>query len=153
MDSQQLLDYLYRAKADLNRGLESLKAIAPENGVATDAVCETEKWLQCAREDVLKALEHMAEFDRPDDMEDIAAMFNESAGTEGAELYGADASDMWLHFSKACEIALHLGRISVPILVNRLDITPTQADYLITKLVEEEIIPDLQNGSGEYIIF
>ena len=48
---------------------------------------------------------------------------------------------------------LQLDKISVPILVNRLDITPAQADYLVSKLVEEEIIPDLQNGAGEYIIF
>lgn len=153
MDSQQLLDYLYRAKADLNRGLEALKGITTGTGDTTDAVCDTEKWLQSAREDVLGAIELMAEYDKPDDMNDIAAMFNETAAVEDCESYGADASDMWLHFSKACEIALHLGKISVPILVNRLDITPAQADYLVSKLVEEEIIPDLQNEAGEYIIF
>ena len=53
----------------------------------------------------------------------------------------------------AYEIALRLGKISVPILVNRLDIAPSQANYLTTKLVKEEIIPDLQNEAGEYIIF
>ena len=52
----------------------------------------------------------------------------------------------------ACEIALRLGKISVPILVNRLDIAPSQANYLISKQVKEEIIPDLQNEAGEYII-
>lgn len=147
MDSQQLLDYLFRAKANLNRGLETLK------GINNDAACETEKWIQGARDSVLSAIELMAEYDRPIDMDDIAAMFNDPNDTEECSAYSSNATDMWLHFSKACEIALRLGKISVPILVNRLDIAPSQANYLITKLVEEEIIPDLQNEAGEYIIF
>ena len=118
-----------------------------------NAVCDTEKWLQNARENILGALALTTENEQPDMLDDIAAMFSDLDTMDPKEAYGVNSPDMWLQFSKACEIALHLGKISPAILINRLDITPSQAEYLITKLVEEEIIPDLRNEAGEYIIF
>ena len=151
MDSHQLTDYLYRAKADINRSLDALKGISCETDETMDAVCETEKLLQSAKDSILGALQLTAAEEKPDLLEDIAMLLNDS--DEGSGDYGTNSPEMWLQFSKACEIALHLGRISRAILVNRLDITPSQADYLISKLVEEEIIPNRQNEAGEYIIF
>lgn len=151
MDSHQLTDYLYRAKADINRSLDALKAISSETSDTMNAVCETEKLLQSAKENILGALQLAVEEEKPDLLEDIAMLLNDNG--ESPEDYGTNSPEMWLQFSKACEIALHLGKISRAILVNRLDITPSQADYLISKLVEEEIIPNRQNEAGEYIIF
>jgi len=151
MDSHQLTDYLYRAKADINRSLDALKGISSETDETMNAVCETEKLLQSAKDSILGALQLTAAEEKPDLLEDIAMLLNDS--DEGSGDYGTNSPEMWLQFSKACEIALHLGKISTGILVNRLDIAPSQADYLISKLVEEEIIPDLQNEAGEYIIF
>lgn len=151
MDSHQLTDYLYRAKADINRSLDALKAISSETSDTMNEVCETEKLLQRAKENILGALQLAVEEEKPDLLEDIAMLLNDS--DEGSGDYGTNSPEMWLQFSKACEIALHLGKISRAILVNRLDITPSQADYLISKLVEEEIIPNRQNEAGEYIIF
>ena len=153
MDSPQLIDYLFRAKADINRCLTAIKGISSETSDTMNAVCETEKWLQSVRENVLTALTIATEDEKPDMLDDIAIMFNDADDTDSKEAYGVNSPEMWLQFSKACEIALHLGKISTAILVNRLDIAPSQADYLISKLVEEEIIPDLQNEAGEYIIF
>lgn len=151
MDSHQLTDYLYRAKADINRSLDALKGISSETSDTMNEVCETEKLLQRAKENILGALQLAVEEEKPDLLEDIAMLLNDS--DEGSGDYGTNSPEMWLQFSKACEIALHLGKISRAILVNRLDITPSQADYLISKLVEEEIIPNRQNEAGEYIIF
>lgn len=153
MDSQKLLDYLFRAKADLTRSLNALKGISSDNSDTMHAVCETEKWLQGARENVLEAIEQMSEYNQPDLMDDLEVFFNKSDESEADNAYGFENAEMWLHFSKACEIALHLGKISTGILVNRLDISPSQADFLISKLVQEEIIPNTKNESGEYIIF
>lgn len=151
MDSHQLTDYLYRAKADINRSLDALKGISSETDETMNAVCETEKLLQSAKDSILGALQLTAVEEKPDLLEDIAMLLNDSDEDSGD--YGTNSPEMWLQFSKACEIALHLGKISRAILVNRLDITPAQADYLISKLVEEEIIPNRQNEAGEYIIF
>ncbi len=151
MDSHQLTDYLYRAKAAINRSLDTLKAISSETSETMSAVCETEKLLQSAKDNILGALELTIAEEKPDLLDDIALLLNDSG--ESAEDYGTGSPEMWLQFSKACEIALHLGKISRTILVNRLDVTPSQADYLISKLVEEEIIPNRQNEVGEYIIF
>ena len=151
MDSHQLTDYLYRAKADINRSLDALKGISSETDETMNAVYETEKLLQSAKDSILGALQLTAAEEKPDLLEDIAMLLNDS--DEGSGDYGTNSPEMWLQFSKACEIALHLGKISRAILVNRLDITPAQADYLISKLVEEEIIPNRQNEAGEYIIF
>ena len=151
MDSHQLTDYLYRAKADINRSLDALKGISSETDETMNAVYETEKLLQSAKDSILGALQLTAAEEKPDLLEDIAMLLNDS--DEGSGDYGTNSPEMWLQFSKACEIALHLGKISRAILVNRLDITPAQADYLISKLVEEEIIPNRQNEDGEYIIF
>ena len=151
MDSHQLTDYLYRAKADINRSLDALKGISSETDETMNAVYETEKLLQSAKDSILGALQLTAAEEKPDLLEDIAMLLNDSDEDSGD--YGTNSPEMWLQFSKACEIALHLGKISRAILVNRLDITPAQADYLISKLVEEEIIPNRQNEAGEYIIF
>lgn len=89
MDSNQLTDYLYRAKADINRSLDALKGISSETDETMNAVCETEKLLQSAKDSILGALQLTAAEEKPDLLEDIAMLLNDS--DEGSGDYGTNS--------------------------------------------------------------
>lgn len=142
MDSQQLLDYLYRSKASLRRCLQGLA-----DGTADRAALE--QWITDAIALNKSAINELAEFEEPVTLDEIDTIF--TGGTAAPEASAAAAlntHDGRLLYSRACEITLRKGGISTAMLENRLEIATELAQLIVQELVEEEIIASEPDAEG-----
>lgn len=143
MDSQQLLDDLYRAKASLRKCLQGL-------ATGTANRDEIEQWITEAIALNKAAIKELAEFEEPVTLDEIDTIFSGGTATDAADSAAAalNTHDGRLLYSRACEITLRKGGISISMLENRLETSTEIAELIIRELADEEIISTTPDAEG-----
>lgn len=143
MDSQQLLDYLYRSKASLRRCLQGLA-----DGTADRAALE--QWISDAIALNKSAINELAEFEEPVTLDEIDTIFTGGTATapEDSAAAALNTHEGRLQYSRACEITLRKGGISPAMLENRMEISPELAQLIVQELIDEEIIAGEPDAEG-----
>ena len=85
MDTQQLLDYLYRTKATLRQCQRELRFGGDDVETLELTISRAEKWLEEGIDANLKAIDEMAEFDTPITPEEIDQIISQAAAEVEAE--------------------------------------------------------------------
>lgn len=85
MDTQQLLDYLYRTKATLRQCQRELRFGGDDVETLELTISRAEKWLEEGIGANLKAIEIMAEYDTPITPEEIDRIISQAAAEVEAE--------------------------------------------------------------------
>lgn len=145
MDSQQLLDYLYRTKASLRRCLQGLTDGSADHSAIS-------QWLTQAIDLNKLAIKELSEFEEPVTLDEIDTIFAGSASADDAAIAALNTHEGRLLYSRACEITLLKGFISPAILENRLEISPDLANLIIRELVNEELISAEPNEEGVHTV-
>ncbi|MBP3499318.1 MAG: hypothetical protein J6J97_04445 [Akkermansia sp.] len=85
MDTQQLLDYLYRTKATLRQCQRELRFGGDDVETLELTISRAEKWLEEGIGANLKAIDEMAEYDTPITPEEIDQIISQAAAEVEAE--------------------------------------------------------------------
>ena len=85
MDTQQLLDYLYRTKATLRQCQRELRFGGDDLETLELTISRAEKWLEEGIGANLKAIDEMAEYDTPITPEEIDQIISQAAAEVEAE--------------------------------------------------------------------
>lgn len=85
MDTQQLLDYLYRTKATLRQCQRELRFGGDDVETLELTISRAEKWLEEGIGANLKAIDEMAEYDTPITPEEIDQIISQAAAEVAAE--------------------------------------------------------------------
>lgn len=85
MDTQQLLDYLYRTKATLRQCQRELRFGGDDVETLELTISRAEKWLEEGIGANLKAIDEMAEYDTPITPEEIDQIISLAAAEVEAE--------------------------------------------------------------------
>ena len=85
MDTQQLLDYLYRTKATLRQCQRELRFGGDDVETLELTISRAEKWLEEGIGANLKAIDEMAEYDTPITQEEIDQIISQAAAEVEAE--------------------------------------------------------------------
>lgn len=85
MDTQQLLDYLYRTKATLRQCQRELRFGGDDVETLELTISRAEKWLEEGIDANLKAIDEMAEYDTPITPEEIDQIISLAAAEVEAE--------------------------------------------------------------------
>lgn len=85
MDTQQLLDYLYRTKATLRQCQRELRFGGDDVETLELTISRAEKWLEEGIDANLKAIDEMAEYDTPITPEEIDQIISQAAAEVEAE--------------------------------------------------------------------
>lgn len=85
MDTQQLLDYLYRTKATLRQCQRELRFAGDDVETLELTISRAEKWLEEGIGANLKAIDVMAEYDTPITPEEIDQIISQAAAEVEAE--------------------------------------------------------------------
>lgn len=85
MDTQQLLDYLYRTKATLRQCQRELRFGGDDVETLELTISRAEKWLEEGIGANLKAIDIMAEYDTPITPEEIDQIISQAAAEVEAE--------------------------------------------------------------------
>ncbi len=85
MDTQQLLDYLYRTKATLRQCQRELRFGGDDVETLELTISRAEKWLEEGIGANLKAIDEMAEYDTPITPEEIDQIISQVAAEVEAE--------------------------------------------------------------------
>ena len=85
MDTQQLLDYLYRTKATLRQCQRELRFGGDDVETLELTISRAEKWLEEGIGANLKAIDEMAEYDTPSTPEEIDQIISQAAAEVEAE--------------------------------------------------------------------
>ena len=85
MDTQQLLDYLYRTKATLRQCQRELRFGGDDVETLELTISRAEKWLEEGIDANLKAIDEMAEYDTPITPEEIDQIISQAAAEGEAE--------------------------------------------------------------------
>ena len=85
MDTQQLLDYLYRPKATLRQCQRELRFRGDDVETLELTISRAEKWLEEGIGANLKAIDEMAEYDTPITPEEIDQIISQAAAEVEAE--------------------------------------------------------------------
>ena len=85
MDTQQLLDYLYRTKATLRQCQRELRFGGDDVETLELTISRAEKWLEEGIRANLKAIDEMAEYDTPITPEEIVQIISQAAAEVEAE--------------------------------------------------------------------
>lgn len=85
MDTQQLLDYLYRTKATLRQCQRELRFGGDDVETLELTISRAEKWLEEGIDANLKAIDEMAEYDTPITPEEINKIIFHAASEVAAE--------------------------------------------------------------------
>lgn len=85
MDTQQLLDYLYRTKATLRQCQRELRFGGDDVETLELTISRAEKWLEEGIGANLKAIDEMAEYDTPIIPEEIDQSISQAAAEVEAE--------------------------------------------------------------------
>lgn len=85
MDTQQLLDYLYRTKATLRQCQRELRFGGDDVETLELTISRAEKWLEEGIGANLKAIDEMAEYDTPITPEEIDQIISQAAAEGEAE--------------------------------------------------------------------
>lgn len=85
MDTQQLLDYLYRTKATLRQCQRELRFGGDDVETLELTISRAEKWLEEGIGANLKAIDEMAEYDTPIAPEEIDQIISQAAAEVEAE--------------------------------------------------------------------
>lgn len=85
MDTQQLLDYLYRTKATLRQCQRELRFGGDDVETLELTISRAEKWLEEGIGANLKAIDEMAEYDTPITPEEIDQIISHAAAEVEAE--------------------------------------------------------------------
>lgn len=85
MDTQQLLDYLYRTKATLRQCQRELRFGGDDVETLELTISRAEKWLEEGIGANLKAIDEMAEYDTPITPVEIDQIISQAAAEVAAE--------------------------------------------------------------------
>ena len=90
MNTQQLLNHLYRTKATLRQCQRELRFGGDDVETLELTISRAEKWLEEGIEANLQAIDEMAEYDSPITPEEIDEIISEAAAGVPAEEASAD---------------------------------------------------------------